>query len=155
MVGRLYLSHKPSSSSFPAPSLSPVAPGRRGRTRSGHRKKGRGRGSRTSRSDFWEDFGLDYEERYFGAKSQNKGQKKGRGRRPEFYDYGDDDTDYADVELVLEKATPVQNVYFFQKDKYYRVDLKTKRIDYVTPPYPRSIRKYWLGCKVKELAEKR
>lgn len=53
--------------------------------------------------------------RYFGAKSQNKGQKKGRGRRPEFYDYGDDDTDYADVELVLEKATPVQNVYFFQK----------------------------------------
>ncbi|KAK3555764.1 hypothetical protein QTP86_028954 [Hemibagrus guttatus] len=162
MVGRLYLRPKPtSSSSFPAPSLSPpVAPGRRNKTRGGRRGKGKGRGSRTSRSDFWEDFGLDYEERYilslyFGAKSRNKGQKKGRGRRPTFYDYSYDYTDYDEVEQVQEKATPVQNVYFFQKDTYYRVDLQTKRIDYANPPYPRSISKYWLGCKVKDLAEKR
>ena len=31
-------------------------------------------------------------------------------------------------------------------DKYYRVDLKTKRVDPANPPYPRSIAKYWLGC---------
>ncbi|MCJ8740575.1 hypothetical protein PDJAM_G00060680 [Pangasius djambal] len=154
MVGRLYLSSIPSSS--PAPSLSPtVATSRRGRTRGGRRRKGRGRGHRISRSFFWEDLGLDYEERYFGAERRSKGQKKGRGQRPSQYDYSYDSTDYADLELVQEKATPVQNVYFFQKDKYYRVDLQTKRIDYANPPYPRSIGKYWLGCKEKELAEKR
>lgn len=158
MVGRLYLNSIASSS--PAPSLSPsVAPGRRGRTRGrtrgGRRRKGRGRGSRISRSTYWDDFGLDYEERYFGAERQSKGQKKGRGGRPSFYDYNYYNTDYADLELVQEKPVPVQNVYFFQKDKYYRMDLQTKRIDYVNPPYPRSIGKYWLGCKEKELAEKR
>lgn len=67
MVGRLYLNSIASSS--PSPSLSPsVAPGRRGRTRGrtrgGRRRKGRGRGSRISRSTYWDDFGLDYEERY-------------------------------------------------------------------------------------------
>jgi len=40
-------------------------------------------------------------------------------------------------------------------DKYYRVDLQTKHIDYVNPPYPRSIGKYWLGCKEKDMSEKR
>lgn len=35
-------------------------------------------------------------------------------------------------------------------DKYYRVDLQTKRVDSAVPPYPRSIAKYWLGCKVEE-----
>ncbi len=54
MVGRLYVSPGPSPS--PATSLS------RGRT--GRRKKTRGRGARVSRSLFWEDFGLDYEERF-------------------------------------------------------------------------------------------
>lgn len=32
-------------------------------------------------------------------------------------------------------------------DKYYRVDLKRKRVDSAIPPYPRSIAKYWLGCE--------
>jgi integrin beta 8 len=27
------------------------------------------------------------------------------------------------------------------------VDLQTKHIDFASPPYPRSIAKYWLGCK--------
>uniref|UniRef100_A0A672T2F9 Vitronectin b n=1 Tax=Sinocyclocheilus grahami TaxID=75366 RepID=A0A672T2F9_SINGR len=130
MVGRLYVSPGPSPS--PATSLS------RGRTR--QRKKTRGRGARVSRSLFWEDFGLDYEERCIDYMSKC------------VYD----PDDYIDhVEIVQEKATPVQNVFFFKKDKYYRVDLQTKRIDYVNPPYPRSIGKYWLGCKEKDLSEKR
>ncbi|XP_073727215.1 vitronectin b [Misgurnus anguillicaudatus] len=146
MVGRLYLSPGPS----PPPSTS------RTRGRSGRRKKGRGRGSRVSRSLFWEDFGLDYEERYFGAEKHDKHQRKGRGRRPSLFDMSYDDTDdYVDIDVAKEKATPVQNVYFFQKDKYYRVDLQTKRIDRVIPPYPRSIATYWLGCKEKDLSEKR
>uniref|UniRef100_A0A671P7A7 Vitronectin-like n=1 Tax=Sinocyclocheilus anshuiensis TaxID=1608454 RepID=A0A671P7A7_9TELE len=146
MVGRLYVSPGPSPS--PATSLS------RGRT--GQRKKTRGRGARVSHSLFWEDFGLDYEERYYGAEKHGKNQKKGRGRRPSLFDMSYDPDDYIDhVEIVQEKATPVQNVFFFKKDKYYRVDLQTKRIDYINPPYPRSIGKYWLGCKEKDLSEKR
>ncbi|KAI7795883.1 Vtnb protein [Triplophysa rosa] len=145
MVGRLYLSPGPSSS----PSTG------HGRDRTSRRKKGRGRGSRVSRSLFWEDFGLDYEERYFGAESRGKNKKKGRGKRPSFFDMSYDSEDYLDLEVVQEKATPVQNVYFFKKDKYYRVDLQTKRFDSVNPPYPRSIAKYWLGCKEKDLSEKR
>lgn len=31
-------------------------------------------------------------------------------------------------------------------DKYYRVNLRTKRVDLVQPPYPRSIAQYWLDC---------
>ncbi|KAI2651074.1 Vitronectin [Labeo rohita] len=127
MVGRLYVSPGPSPS--PATSL--------GRGRPGRRKKTRGRGARVSRSLFWEDFGLDYEERYFGAEKRGKNQKKGRGKRPSLFDMNYDPDDYIEVEIVQEKATP------------------TKRIDYVNPPYPRSIGKYWLGCKEKDLSEKR
>ncbi|XP_056303114.1 vitronectin b [Danio aesculapii] len=144
MVGRLYVNSGPSSS--PSTSLS------RGQST---RRRLRGSKARVSRSLFWEDFGLDYEERYFGTEKQGKKQKKGRGRRPSLFDMSYDPMDYVDVEVVQEKATPVQNVYFFKKDKYYRVDLQTKRIDRVTPPYPRSIGKYWLGCKEKDLSEKR
>lgn len=39
-------------------------------------------------------------------------------------------------------------------DKYYRVDLRTKRVDPGSPPYPRSIAKYWLGCSDTAGAEK-
>lgn len=132
MVGRLYVNPGPSPS--PARSLSRGRPGRR--------KKTRGRGARVSRSLFWEDFGLDYEERfvnywgflrvylysrcidylylyalyrYYGAEKRGKNQKKGRGRRPSLFDMSYDPTDYIDVEVVQEKATPVQNVYFFKK----------------------------------------
>lgn len=31
-------------------------------------------------------------------------------------------------------------------DKYYRVNLRTKRVDLVQPRYPRSIAQYWLDC---------
>ncbi|XP_039986390.1 vitronectin a [Xiphias gladius] len=53
-----------------------------------------------------------------------------------------------------QRSLPVQSVYFFKGDKYYRVDLSTKRVDPATPPYPRSIAKYWLGCSDTTGAEK-
>lgn len=141
MVGRLYMNSKPTTA--------PSAKKGRGRRRQRGRSKKRTRESRSILWDFWGDFGLDYEERYDGATRP----KKERGRRPQtFTDY--DYIEYADYEAeVQEKAMPAQNVYFFKKDKYYRVDLQTKRIDYANPPYPRSIAKYWLGCK-DSLAEK-
>uniref|UniRef100_A0A8C1HRG5 Vitronectin a n=1 Tax=Cyprinus carpio carpio TaxID=630221 RepID=A0A8C1HRG5_CYPCA len=42
-----------------------------------------------------------------------------------------------------------------ERDMYYRVNLRTKRVDYANSPYPRPIGKYWLGCKDKPGAEKR
>nr|XP_061797431.1 vitronectin-like [Nerophis lumbriciformis] len=53
------------------------------------------------------------------------------------------------------RRLPVQSVYFFRGDKYYRVDLSTKRVDPASPPYPRSIAKYWLGCSDTTGAEKK
>ncbi|XP_070418788.1 vitronectin [Equus przewalskii] len=41
---------------------------------------------------------------------------------------------------------PIQSVYFFSGDQYYRVNLRTRQVDTVRPPYPRSIAQYWLGC---------
>ncbi|KAM3600855.1 uncharacterized protein V6R79_003762 [Siganus canaliculatus] len=70
------------------------------------------------------------------------------------YDDWFDFSDYSDIteETTPQeyKTTPVQNVYFFKGDKYYRVDLRSKRVAYVNPPYPRSIAKYWLGCKKED-----
>uniref|UniRef100_A0A3Q3WZV6 SMB domain-containing protein n=1 Tax=Mola mola TaxID=94237 RepID=A0A3Q3WZV6_MOLML len=83
-------------------------------------------------------------------------RKRGKQSRSVFYDdfwgldnlfdlyYGDN----IDVRTTQEsKSTPLQNVYFFKRDKYYRVDLQTKSVDSARPPYPRSIAKYWLGCE--------
>ncbi|KAM9846578.1 vitronectin b [Aulostomus maculatus] len=74
----------------------------------------------------------------------------------DIFDYSDssDFSDYSDK--IVEHTTqdyriiPVQNVYFFKRDKYYRVDLQTKHVDFVSPRYPRSIAKYWIGCKHEE-----
>ncbi|XP_076836200.1 vitronectin b [Brachyhypopomus gauderio] len=140
MVSRPFVS-PPSQSQTPTATL-----GGGGRSR----KKGRGRGTQSKRSLGWDDFGLDYEERYFGAERRGKDKKKKRVRRPSLFDY----VDYTD-DVIQEKATPVQKVYFFKNDKYYRVDLQKRQVDYAKPPYPRSIGKYWLGCKEKDLAEKK
>ncbi|KAJ8377579.1 hypothetical protein AAFF_G00255970 [Aldrovandia affinis] len=91
-----------------------------------------------------------------------RGQKRRQGRSLwDIFDLFDDDYDYAydTVEIADYEAEarsqPVQNVYFFKRDKYYRVDLQTKRVDFANPPYPRSIAKYWLGCsREMVLAEK-
>ncbi|XP_003227312.2 vitronectin [Anolis carolinensis] len=45
---------------------------------------------------------------------------------------------------------PLQSVYFFVEDKYYRLNLRTRRVDWVYPKYPRPIAKYWLGCPSEE-----
>ncbi|KAG8590154.1 hypothetical protein GDO81_006656, partial [Engystomops pustulosus] len=62
------------------------------------------------------------------------------------YDYDEEsDPDWVPPERPS-KCQPVQSVYFFKNDKYYRVNLQTKRVDRVSPRYPRSIAEYWLGC---------
>ncbi|XP_010021808.1 PREDICTED: vitronectin, partial [Nestor notabilis] len=43
------------------------------------------------------------------------------------------------------KCETLQSVYFFVGDKYYRVNLRTKRVDLVQPRYPRSIAQYGLA----------
>ncbi|NP_001117903.1 vitronectin b precursor [Oncorhynchus mykiss] len=123
MVGRLYISPKP------APSPSPTPRRRANRWRKDRRRGQRGR-ARQSRSAYFEDFFLDDHDWMGGG-----------------FTYDSDYSDYTPTHTTHDKTLPVQNVYFFKKDKYYRVDLQTKHIDFASPPYPRSIAKYWLGCK--------
>ncbi|XP_068440315.1 vitronectin a [Clinocottus analis] len=66
------------------------------------------------------------------------------------YDSRDERTYWESIQGIL----PIQNVYFFKGDTYSRVDLRTKRVDLATPPYPRSIAKYWFGCSDTTGAEK-
>ncbi|KAK2828201.1 hypothetical protein Q5P01_019235 [Channa striata] len=65
------------------------------------------------------------------------------------FDYGLEDSDFFDIshESTTQQSTPVQNVYFFKRDKYYKLDLQTRTVSSAKPPYPRSIARYWLGCK--------
>lgn len=118
MVGRVYLSPKPTSP--------PLVRRRFNRRRRPSKKRAhRGRKSRhVLFDDLW---GYD-----------------------DWFDYSDYSDVIAESTTQEYKSTPVQNVYFFKKDKYYRVDLQTKRVDSASPPYPRSIAKYWLGCKHEE-----
>ncbi|XP_056139887.1 vitronectin a [Lampris incognitus] len=55
----------------------------------------------------------------------------------------------------IHRSQPLQSIYFFKGDKYYRVDLRTKSVDPAIPSYPRSIAKYWLGCSDTTGAEKK
>ncbi|KAJ3589881.1 hypothetical protein NHX12_010722 [Muraenolepis orangiensis] len=77
------------------------------------------------------------------------------------YDYnGDGHGDYEEYQAaaapLASNAVPVQSVYFFHSDKYWRVNLGTKRVDRTAPRYPRSIATYWLGCgESADLSEKR
>ncbi|GLD46551.1 vitronectin-like isoform X2 [Lates japonicus] len=117
MVGRVYLSPKPTPSSPP--------PTRRRGSQRRRPSKRRGQRGRQSRSLIFDDlWGFD-----------------------DWFDYSDYSTITDESATPEYKSTPVQNVYFFKRDKYYRVNLQAKRVDTVNPPYPRSIAKYWLGCK--------
>ncbi|NWI96268.1 VTNC protein, partial [Pitta sordida] len=63
------------------------------------------------------------------------------------------DSDSAGIEsdgLSGSNCETLQSVYFFVRDKYYRVNLRTKRVDLVRPRYPRSIAQYWLDCPKTE-----
>lgn len=55
----------------------------------------------------------------------------------------------SDTHLLMFRSPEMENDCLcscFRLDKYYRVDLKSKRVDPAMPPYPRSIGRYWLGC---------
>ncbi|XP_068572214.1 vitronectin b [Cebidichthys violaceus] len=117
MVGRVYLSPKPTPSSPP--------PARRRSSRRRKPSKKRAQRRRQTRHTLLDDlWGYD-----------------------DWFDYSDYSDIFDEPPAQESKSTPVQNVYFFKKDKYYRVDLQTKIVDSANPPYPRSIAKYWLGCK--------
>uniref|UniRef100_A0A8C6X119 Vitronectin n=1 Tax=Naja naja TaxID=35670 RepID=A0A8C6X119_NAJNA len=57
----------------------------------------------------------------------------------------------SDRDWLVSPCQPFQSVYFFVDDKYYRVNLHTRRVDWVYPRYPRPIAKYWLGCPPEDL----
>ncbi|XP_034034033.1 vitronectin b [Thalassophryne amazonica] len=124
MVGQVFLT--------PKPTPSPPAPARRPSNRRKKPGNRRGQQQRQSRQAFLEDlFGYGY---MFGDYS-------------DFSDITDEST------APQQERTPVQNVYFFKRDKYFRVDLQTKSVAFANPPYPRSIAKYWLGCKQEDSAD--
>ncbi|CAI9591999.1 unnamed protein product [Staurois parvus] len=94
------------------------------------------------------------------SKRRKSNRRKNRRRRPSYYDlhlfsYDDyeDDPDWLPPESQP-MCQPVQSVYFFKDDKYYRVNLQTKRVDVTYPRYPRPIAEYWLGCKTTSKQEK-
>ncbi|KAM3934112.1 vitronectin [Leptodactylus fuscus] len=104
------------------------------------------------------------------SKKRKNNRRRSRKRRPSLddtfhilddllsynYDYNynvEDDPDWVPPESQP-KCQPVQSVYFFKNDKYYRVNLQTKRVDRVSPRYPRSIAEYWLGCKTSSKIKK-
>ncbi|KAM4627476.1 vitronectin a isoform 2-T2 [Polymixia lowei] len=79
-------------------------------------------------------------------------QQYNSGNYDSRYNLRRDDRAYPEL---IRRGHPLQSVFFFKGDKYYRVDLKTKRVDPASPPYPRSIAKYWLGCSDTTGAEKK
>ncbi|XP_029304484.1 vitronectin b [Cottoperca gobio] len=94
--------------------------------------------------------------------SNKRAQRRRQSRHVLFDDFWgyDDWFDYSDLSDTIDesttqehKSTPIQNVYFFKRDKYYRVNLQRKHVDTAEPPYPRSIAKYWLGCKSEEILD--
>uniref|UniRef100_A0A667WY22 Vitronectin a n=1 Tax=Myripristis murdjan TaxID=586833 RepID=A0A667WY22_9TELE len=90
------------------------------------------------------EMGLRLDRRRDGYRRYNNGNYDSRYNQR-------DDRAYWDF---ISRSQPLQSVYFFKGDKYYRVDLRTKRVDPAVPPYPRSIAKYWLGCSDTTGAEK-
>ncbi|XP_029470218.1 vitronectin [Rhinatrema bivittatum] len=68
-----------------------------------------------------------------------------------FWNWQSEEDDNTDMDpdwlmTIRSQCNLLQSAYFFKKDKYYRVNLRTKRVDFVRPRYPRSIAQFWLGC---------
>nr|XP_006641129.1 PREDICTED: vitronectin [Lepisosteus oculatus] len=160
MAGRLYVTPRgPEAQSKTLSKWRSNGKYKRGRQRQRQKQRQRQRQKqrgRFSRSPFWDivdqfwlpDYGQNEET------GQDQTRQRGRGQQePDNYNYDLDPLDF--TYDALSKCQPVQSIYFFIKDQYYRVNLQTKRIDSVTPPYPRSIAKYWLGCPETDLAEKK
>ncbi|NXF94138.1 VTNC protein, partial [Eubucco bourcierii] len=83
------------------------------------------------------------------SRRQRKRYKNHRSLNLGFWGWLQNDSDSAGVEndwLSGSKCETLQSVYFFVGDKYYRVNLRTKRVDLAYPRYPRSIAQYWLNC---------
>ncbi|XP_075576289.1 vitronectin [Pelecanus crispus] len=83
------------------------------------------------------------------SRRQRKRYKSQRSLNLGFWGWLQNDSDSAGIEsdwLSGSQCETLQSVYFFVGDKYYRVNLRTKRVDLVQPRYPRSIAKYWLDC---------
>ncbi|NXH16614.1 VTNC protein, partial [Bucco capensis] len=83
------------------------------------------------------------------SRRQRKRYKNHRSLNLGFWGWLQNDSESAGVEndwLSGSKCETLQSVYFFVGDKYYRVNLRTKRVDLVQPRYPRSIAQYWLKC---------
>ncbi|KFU87713.1 Vitronectin [Chaetura pelagica] len=83
------------------------------------------------------------------SRRQRKRYKNHRSLHLGFWSWLQNDSDSAGAEddwLSGSKCETLQSVYFFVGDKYYRVNLRTKRVDLVRPRYPRSIAQYWLDC---------
>uniref|UniRef100_A0A3Q0SK84 Vitronectin a n=1 Tax=Amphilophus citrinellus TaxID=61819 RepID=A0A3Q0SK84_AMPCI len=100
---------------------------------------------RQSRSPTWISFAERWDRDWDQDRRRDRYGQNNRGN----YDSRDDRYRYD-----FQRDMPIQTVYFFKGDKYYRVDLRTKRVDPAVPPYPRSIAKYWLGCSDPTGAEK-
>uniref|UniRef100_A0A8C7YGT9 Vitronectin a n=1 Tax=Oryzias sinensis TaxID=183150 RepID=A0A8C7YGT9_9TELE len=90
------------------------------------------------RREMEERFGQDWDRRWDQDWDQDRRRDDYNQNNRGNYDSRDD--------RLFRTDMPIQNVYFFKGDKYFRVDLSTKRVDPAMPPYPRSIAKYWLGC---------
>ncbi|NXK49376.1 VTNC protein, partial [Chauna torquata] len=83
------------------------------------------------------------------SRRQRKRYKNQRSLNLGFWGWLQNDSDSVDAEsdwLSGSQCETLQSVYFFVGDKYYRVNLRSKRVDLVQPRYPRSIAQYWLDC---------
>ncbi|XP_020659187.3 vitronectin isoform X1 [Pogona vitticeps] len=97
-------------------------------------------------------------QRHMSRKSSRRHRKKYRrrqrwGRLDSLWDWHGDSSESDEMDWLLSGTTacqPFQSVYFFVDDKYYRLNLRTRRVDWVYPKYPRPIAKYWLGCPSEE-----
>ncbi|XP_004433444.1 PREDICTED: vitronectin [Ceratotherium simum simum] len=123
MAGRIYISGSAPRSSWAKKPKSARRNRKRYRSRSG-RGRGRGQSPRRPSRSVWLS--------WFSSEESSLGD----------YNYDNYEMDW----LVPATCEPIQSVYFFSGDKYYRVNLRTRQVDNVKPPYPRSIAQYWLGC---------
>ncbi|XP_077775927.1 vitronectin [Podarcis muralis] len=97
-------------------------------------------------------------QRHPARKSSRRHRRKYRQRqrwgRWNAWDWqGEPSSESSDLDWLLGGSTPCQpfqSVYFFVGNKYYRLNLNTRRVDFVYPRYPRPISKYWLGCPSDE-----
>ncbi|KFV71946.1 Vitronectin, partial [Struthio camelus australis] len=83
------------------------------------------------------------------SRRQRKRYKNHRSLNMGFWSWLQNDSESAGIETdwpLGSQCKALQSVYFFVGDKYYRVNLHTKRVDLVQPRYPRSIAQYWLNC---------